>query len=200
MKKLLLLIPVVLVLLNVLPIASIKDNVKFGESLDTLSPSHWKLVDLNAGVTATNIDFDFSGETQQQQPTNSADEPLSKDASFKGFPFGAYFSRADSQTVGSAQSSSFSASAYSWLWIAVDSLLLIGATFAVFKVNRGTGKGTSANSPAPATPFTPNPNTYAPPQGNQPINPASAASPAVSQIPTEPTQDSSVNEPTVKVG
>ncbi len=116
MKRLMLILPLFLIVLNFLPVSLYKQNVNFGSTLDTLSPSYWRPIQL---------DLSFSTNLNQGTPNNSqAAKSLSDGASFRGFPIGAYFSKnVDNQTPGS--SIGVNTSAWSWLWAGVDALVLI---------------------------------------------------------------------------
>jgi hypothetical protein len=150
MRKLLYVIPFILIGLSLTPFALYKDNVNYGNSLDSLSPSHWKIL---------NLQLSFSGSvdsTQSQNPNEPLPEPepVSKDASFKGFPFGAYFSRSET-----SQNGNFNASGYSWLWAGIDLLLIIASLIISFTVNR-IGKSTASVSQSGTTPTAITPQTH----------------------------------------
>jgi len=154
-EKLLYLIPLVLIGLSVLPVSLYKDKVDFllsknpnakvedlAGALTKLSPSHWKMIDyqVNASANLGAASFSFNSSdtkatTEQQAPETPKSEPLYKGARFRGFPFGAYFSTSSSSNTASSQSS-YSASGYSWLWAAVDVLLIVASLVISFKVNR----------------------------------------------------------------
>ena len=116
MKKLMLILPLLLIALNFLPVSLYKQKVNFGSTLDTLSPSYWRPIQL---------DLSFSANLNQGTPNNSQGaQSLSDGANFRGFPIGAYFSKnIDTKTSGSAIG--VNTSAWSWLWAGVDALALI---------------------------------------------------------------------------
>lgn len=133
MKKLLYLIPLLLVILCATPFALYKDTVTHGTSLDSASPRHWKIL---------SVDMSYSGSLdrgssilQELQPAPPA--PYSQAATFKGFPIGAYFNRS-STSNGPVSSSSFSVSAVSWLWSTLDILLILATLYYAISVNRKT--------------------------------------------------------------
>lgn len=129
MKKLLYLVPLVLLVLNFLPMSLYKDTVNYGSSLDTLSPSHWKPRNLEVSFSAS------VGEAVASGNTGGSAGALSDGATFRGFPAGAYFSRSsDTNTPGVR--SSLNVSAWSWLWAGVDGLLLLVSLVVAFLVNR----------------------------------------------------------------
>jgi hypothetical protein len=131
-QRILYLIPALLALLCFTPLQLHKDTINFGSSLDTFSPSHWKLIDLQFGVSAS-VD---SGNTNSSTSASSTQpEPVSKDASYKGFPFGAYFSRSTAKKS-STTTSNFSASGWSWLWALVDTLIIIISLLLAVFINR----------------------------------------------------------------
>ncbi len=155
MKKLLYLVPFILIGLSVLPISLYKDKVDFllsknpnakiedlSGALTKLSPSHWKMIDYQVSASAdlgsASFSFDSSdaeATTEQQTPEVPKPEPLYQGAKFHGFPFGAYFSKSSSTNTANSKSS-YSASGYSWLWVAVDLLLIVASLVISFKVNR----------------------------------------------------------------
>lgn len=159
MKKLLYFIPLVLIGLSALPFSLYKDNVDFllaknpnakiedlQTAVTTLSPSHWKMLGYQTQASASlgTVSFSFDSSdteatTTQQTPEVSKPDPLYKDATFRGFPFGAYFSNSNSTKTATSQSS-YSASGYSWLWATVDALLVVVSLVIAFKFNR-TKKG-----------------------------------------------------------
>ena len=147
--------PFILIGLSLTTFALYKDTVKYGTSLDTLSPSHWKVIDMQISFSGSLDSFE---EVDPNQPTPEP-EPVSKGATFKGFPFGAYFSRSESSSNGN-----FNASGYSWLWGAIDLLLIVVSLVVSFKVNRKKKETTSITqpmtpqpsvNPAVVTPVTP---------------------------------------------
>mgnify|MGYP000935752895 CR=1 FL=1 len=144
MKKLLYLLPFILIGLSLTPFALYKDTVKYGSSLDTLSPSHWKVLDMQISFSGS---LDTAQEVDPNEPLPEP-EPVSKNATFKGFPFGAYFSRSESSSNGN-----FNASGYSWLWGGIDLLLIIVSLVVSFKVNRKKKEMTPVSQPAVAQPL-----------------------------------------------
>ena len=144
MKKLLYLLPFILIGLSLTPFALYKDTVKYGSSLDTLSPSHWKVLDMQISFSGS---LDTAQEVDPNEPLPEP-EPVSKNATFKGSPFGAYFSRSESSSNGN-----FNASGYSWLWGGIDLLLIIVSLVVSFKVNRKKKEMTPVSQPAVAQPL-----------------------------------------------
>ncbi len=122
MRKLLLLLPVVLILLNFLPVSLHKDTVNYGGSLDTLQPRYWTMIDtqVNVSVSAKSPNF----LTKNNSGSTPVGETLNQGAKFHGFPFGAYFSKTSQSKLGDSVSY-FSASAYAWLWVLVDAALIL---------------------------------------------------------------------------
>lgn len=127
MKKLLYLIPVILIILCATPFALYKDTVTMGSSLDTASPRYWNV----------SVHVSFSGTLNDSDTAQSAPKPsaYSDGATFKGFPIGAYFSRSSSSNS-SSSSSSFSVSGWSWLWGLFDILLIAGSLYLAIRVNK----------------------------------------------------------------
>lgn len=145
MKKLLYLLPFLLIGLSLTPFALYKDTVKYGSSLDTLSPSHWKILDMQISFSGN---LDTFEEVDPNKPLPES-EPVSKNATFKGFPFGAYFSRSETSSNGN-----FNASGYSWLWGGIDVLLIIVSLIVSFKVNRKKKETIPAPQPVATQPPT----------------------------------------------
>lgn len=155
MKKLLYLVPIVLILLSVTPIALYKDKVDFllaknpnakiddlASALTKLSPSHWKMLNFNTSASGSLGSISFPTDSPDgvtmsgnQSPATPKPEPLYEGATFRGFPIAAYFSK-DSDTNSGGFTGSTQASGYSWLWATVDGLLVLVSLAVAFKVNR----------------------------------------------------------------
>lgn len=186
MKKLLYLVPFILIGLSALPVSLYKDKVDFllsknpnakvedlSGALTKLSPSHWKMIDFQTSVDANlgSVSFSFDSSdpattTDNTQVTETPkSEPLYQDAKFRGFPFAAYFSKSSSTKTANS-SSSMSASGYSWLWAIVDVLLIVGLLVVSFKVNRKKKE------------MAPN----AQPQATQPVVNTGVVTPAMPQV------------------
>ena len=156
MKKLLYLVPFLLIGLSATPVTLYKDKVDFllsknpnakiedlSGALTKLSPSHWKMLDYqtsaDANLGSASFSLDSLGNTStsggNQTTETSKPVPLYLGATFRGFPFAAYFSKSSSTNT-TDSSSSTSASGYSWLWAVVDGLLIIVSLVVSFKVNR----------------------------------------------------------------
>lgn len=127
-KKLLYLVPVAFIVLNFFSITLFKDTVNFGDTFYHGSPRHWSVKLHNSH---------FSGTLQEVDPNAPEPKvvPLSQDANFKGFPFGAYFSKSVNETTATS-TSSYSVSGWSWLWLTVDAGLVLGSIYLAFKLNR----------------------------------------------------------------
>jgi hypothetical protein len=162
-KQLLYLIPLALLALNLTSLALYKDTVGFSGKapvLQSLAPASWKLLNFDASLSA-------SGQSTTSGTAVSTNPPLSSGASYKGFPFGAYFKKSSS-TTSSSSSSSSDVSAWSWLWVTVDALILIIVFAKVAWLTRRPAK----ISPV-TTPSTPNPVSTQPPiQAFAPAQPA----------------------------
>lgn len=143
MKRLLYLLPLALIVLSLAGISLHKDTVSYkpGGDLQSLTPSHWKMKDYNL-----NASVDLS---QASGDTSAATKAYSDGAKFYGFPFGAYFSNDQHYS-----SSSLSVSAYSWLWSAVDVLLVVATLLLAILLNRPNKQVPMAQPPADTTPMT----------------------------------------------
>lgn len=145
MKKLLYILPLLLLGLSFTPITLYKDKVDLAilanpnaeiKSLDALLPSHWKSLEYSVSATTSAA----NSETEDVQATadssaSSHNEPLYESAKFKGFPFAAYFSKDKAYHNGSS-TGSLSASGYSWLWASLDAALIVWAFLLAAWVNR----------------------------------------------------------------
>ena len=173
MKKLLYLIPFILIALSVAGISLHKDTVSYkqGADLQSLTPSHWKLQDYSVNAS---IDLSKTSTSTAQQFKAYTDG-----AKFYGFPFGAYFT--NKEVTGS---SSLDISAYSWLWGTVNLLVLLIALLLVIAFNRASGQ--NARYTPPVAGPQPEPVHVQPPpsQSFTPIPDATA--PATPSIPAEP--------------
>lgn len=145
MKKLLYLIPLLLIVLSFASISVHNDTVSYkpGGDLQSLTPSHWKMKDYNL-----NASIDLS---QTSNNTSASPKAYSDGAKFYGFPFGAYFSNDQHYS-----SSSLSVSAYSWLWSTVDVLLIVATLLLAILLNRRNNQEPSfqppADTPTPTSP------------------------------------------------
>ncbi|MEO6760774.1 MAG: hypothetical protein ABI220_00140 [Candidatus Saccharimonadales bacterium] len=146
MKKLFYLIPFALLILNFLPVSVYKDTVKL-VTLSSATPSHWRIAkfDLSAGSTSL-VPTDAVSPAQAEKIAN-ASMYISNGATFRGFPFGAYFSKSSAQGTSSA-----SASAYSILWILSDILLIAIAVLTVFYFDRRKQSGGVSSGVSQVTP------------------------------------------------
>jgi hypothetical protein len=170
MKKLFYLVPFVLIGLSALSVPLYKDKVDFllskdpnakvedlSGALTKLSPSHWKMIDFqtnasaNLGAASFSFDSSDTSTTTDNPPATQTPktEPLYQGAKFKGFPFAAYFSKSSSTNTAN-DSSSMSASGYSWLWGIVDLLLIIVSLVISFRVNRKKREDSPAAQPVAA--------------------------------------------------
>lgn len=143
--RLLFLIPILLVGLSlVAPLSIYKDNVNFSYSgadsqtkpgeIDVtideafkLAPSHWNLVGFSVQANK-NSSAIYSRPQETNRPYH---EPISKGATFWGFPFAAYFNK-DIRQNGYTET----ASAYSWLWFIANTLLVISSLVFAIVINR----------------------------------------------------------------
>lgn len=143
MKKLLYLFPLVLLALCATHITLHKDTVTYspGGGLTSLKPSHWKLRDYELNTSFSLPQAQAAGNQQ-----SSASQSYSQNAQFNGFPFGFYFSNAKSSSI-----SSYKVSAYSWLWAAVDGLIIILALLTAIFFNRPRRKPEPVPTNAPTT-------------------------------------------------
>lgn len=138
MKKLLYLIPVILLGLNFLPVSLYKDVVK-ANGLYSLTPSHWRYktesYSGSINITVNPLSSSTPSNVAQLQKAAAAAEFVSSGASFKGFPFGAYFSKS-STSSNSTSSGYYNISAYSILWLSVDGLLILITLLLAVYLNR----------------------------------------------------------------
>jgi hypothetical protein len=131
MKKLLYLIPVLLIALCLTPFALYKDTVKPGSSLDTASPSYWKV----------SVQISMSGSLTELSSSTSTPATITytQNATFRGFPFGAYFNHSSSSTTTNSSSSS-AVSGWSWLWGLVDLSIIASTFYLAVRINRKTAQ------------------------------------------------------------
>jgi len=119
MKKLLYLFPLILLGLNILPVSLYKDTVK-QTGVTALSPSSWHMAN-------ESVSFSINlGSISSLSAANAA-QYVSIGSSFRGFPYGAYFSKSTPD---------YSLSAYSILWAVVDGSLVIVAFMIAMILNR----------------------------------------------------------------
>lgn len=182
MKKLLYIVPLLLLGLCVSSLSLYKDNVDYAivknpnaeftdiaGAFTQLSPSHWKMIDYQVSGSANlgdsevfvGSDEEFQKHQAKQQPKV---EPVSQGAKFYGFPVAAYFSK-NSSTQTANSSSSVTASAYSYLWVAIDLLLIIGSLVVAVLLNRK--KKIPTTSAQPFTPQASENTTTVPPVSSQ---------------------------------
>ena len=193
MKKLLYLIPLLLIVLNVLPFSLYKDTIKLN-TIDSLTPSHWQIASENMSFSGSLGSITPGSNAQAAQSVNLATY-VSIGATFRGFPFGAYFSR----SVGSNShggSSNFDISGYSVLWIFVDGLLVLITILATFLINKKQRVSPTANLSPPSNPsngiqpqpiYQPNVNASII-KPSQPTMPVSPTNPVIAQQPLQITQ------------
>ena len=133
MRKLLYLIPLVLLALNVTSLALYKDTVRYAPNgpLNVLVPSHWKIRDLNISASADLSQATVTTGNTVIPPT----PPLSQGAKFYGFPAGFYLKNGG--TVNTTYSSSTSSvTAWSWLWAVADGLFIVATLGIAIVFNR----------------------------------------------------------------
>jgi hypothetical protein len=206
MKKLLYLVPLTLLILCATPWALYKDKVDFLFSTDPkaafedifsamskLSPSHWKMIDMETHADATLTPESTTVDSSETEMTGNNDdhtsempkaEALHEKATFRGFPFGAYLSK-NSSSSSQAGSYTLKASAFSWLWVTADALLIVATLFIAVRMNRRPKTPISdmqplvavpSQSAQPASPRTIQPSGYdaptapAPPAGQTDTN------------------------------
>ncbi len=230
MKKLLFLIPLILLGLSFTQFSLYKDKVDFllvknpnaevkdvFEAAKKLSPTHWKTLEYNVSFSGSlessttdtsrsDVDIeaflngDDSTIPQQQNTltTSPAPEPVHKDAKFKGFPFGAYFTKNKKTSTGGAESS-INISAYSWLWATVDIVLIIGTLVLALLMNRKKPKASQMQNMSSNVQSQPGFNQPSPnltqsstPGYQQPMTPYNVVSPTNQQ---QPDQNSIPNQP-----
>lgn len=117
MKKLLYLVPLALFVLCLTPWALHKDTVRFATQGAGLSPMHWRLRAYNVGDGTQGARNVFLTD----QTVGKAVPPISDGARAYGFPFAFYLSNR-----GAGQNSHVDIQAVSWLWLAVDGLIILG--------------------------------------------------------------------------
>lgn len=124
-KKILYLIPLILVILFFTPFAIYKDSVDM-INFSNLTPSHWRYLEIDISTQANESrSWVILGTTKPVQ--NS--EPLTKNANFLGFPFASYFS------VYEVTDESYSrVSGFSWLWTVINLSFIIGSIIIVRKI------------------------------------------------------------------
>ncbi len=144
--KLLYLIPVVLIGLNLTSFSLYKDTVGLSGKppvLESLAPSHWKLLELNLSYSGGLV------TTSSSDTATKSTSVLTNGATYKGFPFAAYFVNSQSSSTANSQSS-YSASAWSWLWATVDGLIFVLGFVFAGKLNRRTVVQRAITAPLPA--------------------------------------------------
>lgn len=194
MKKLLFLVPLILIGLSASPYALYKDEVDLAaikdpgsleesaaqatsfeeafELLSKLSPSHWRMLeyDVSASASLENVtlpdDTESTDEAPQEPPKP---DPLYENARFYGFPAGAYLTKSASGTTANS-SGSFDAKAWSWLWAAVDGGLIFATLVLAILINLlgRKKKDPAATNQVTSTPYAAPP-TVSPQNTNQPI-------------------------------
>jgi len=146
MKKLLYLIPILLIILNLTPDALYKDTVGFSgkeSTVESLAPGNWTIVNYNIGSSLASP-LALNATSSSLQTTNLStviNSALSSNAQFKGFPFGAYFNNSDFTTTSYSKATE-QISALSWLWSTVDLLLVILVFVIVYSLNKKDKKKT----------------------------------------------------------
>lgn len=125
MKKLLYLLPLILLGLNILPVSLYKDTVK-QTGVTALSPSSWHMANESVSFSINLGSITSLSAASAAQQAKDA-QYVSIGSTFRGFPYGAYFSKSTSD---------FSLSAYSILWAVVDGSLVIVAFLIAMILNR----------------------------------------------------------------
>jgi len=146
MKKLLYLIPLLLVVLNLTPGAIYKDTVGFSgkqTAIENLAPGNWSIISYNMGSSlASPLALNATASSLQTTSLSTAINPaLSTNAQFKGFPFGAYFNTTTSTTTSYSKATE-QVSAWSWLWSTADLLFIILALMIAYQCNKKAKKKT----------------------------------------------------------
>lgn len=197
MKKILYLIPLLLLCMSALPVSLYKDKVDLAvaknpdissfedlsELFTKLDPGHWKFIEYQASASGSfSGSIDFSEElpegTEENQPSVQPEQkPLHEVAKFRGFPFAAYFSTSSTANTQTSLSS-FTASGYSWLWILIDLILIIGSLVVAIILNRKK-----------KTPVIPNSQTFTQ------TNYVNQQEPATTIKPTSPEPPQAVQQP-----
>jgi hypothetical protein len=146
MKKLLYLIPLILIGLSTLPLSLYKDKVDFAilknpasfsgdfsSVLTTLDPQHWKMINFSTSSTGS-LEPAAENDTSQSEA-----EHIYEVAEFHGFPFAAYFS-ANETSKTSTFTTHTEASGWSWLWATIDAVLIMGTLVFAIMFNRKKGQ------------------------------------------------------------
>ena len=137
MRRLLYLVPVVLLALCALAMPVYKDRVGYSASGVglSLSPSHWKL--LSYSVSAQGVLSAAHSSGKSAKP-----DTVSHGAKIWGFPAGAFLIN-HTNSSDSYYASSSAVSAFSWLWGGVDIVFIAGSlAFAIIYNRRHGGKKT----------------------------------------------------------
>ena len=121
MKKLLFLIPLILLALNATSLALYKNTVNYSQNaqLYHLSPSYWRQLTMKVPVSNT-----LSTVFLSSAGTPPSTTPLSKGAQFYGFPAGFYFK--NTKVInGTMPGVPYTVTAFSWLCATVDGLVVV---------------------------------------------------------------------------
>lgn len=120
MKKLLFIIPLVLILLNIFIPSVLGTNLKYTAHTFTsssISPSYWDQLSLNHLSKPNPFDnFSIVGNAN-----SSYTQHIGKNAKYMGFPFAFYVS----SNITNAYQQQEHMTAISWLWAIIDALLLL---------------------------------------------------------------------------
>jgi hypothetical protein len=130
MKKLLFLIPVILLILNATPLALYKNSVNYSPNgmAYSLSPSYWKQLKIIQSSHSPYKDMVF-GSSAGTMPSAVA---LSKGAHFYGFPVGFYFKKSGVLNQ-SLPGVPYTIEAFSSRWAIVDgSIIFVTLLIALF--------------------------------------------------------------------
>ncbi|HUC96599.1 MAG TPA: hypothetical protein VMR16_02955 [Candidatus Saccharimonadales bacterium] len=134
-KKIIFLVPLVLLALNATPWALYKNNVNYSSNgqLYHLLPSYWRQLDITVAKAAHQSVYN-STIIVSSTGTQPLAIPLSHGAHFLGFPVGFYLKNNDVIT-NSLPGTPAVVTAFSWLWVTVDSLLFVAALAICIWVN-----------------------------------------------------------------
>jgi hypothetical protein len=135
MKRLLFLLPLILLALNVTHVSLYKPSVNYSPNgqLYHLTPASWRQKSIK--IAAPQNPYMQSGPLMGNGGMAPSSEPLSHNAKFNGFPLGFYFSNHlsnDNSFVGQ----SVTITAYSWLWAIIDGLIVVAALALALVYNR----------------------------------------------------------------
>ena len=130
MKKLLFIIPLVLILLNIFIPSVLGTNLKYTAHTFTsssISPSYWDQLSLNHLSKPNPFDnFSIVGNAN-----SSYTQHIGKNAKYMGFPFAFYVS----SNITNAYQQQEHMTAISWLWAIIDILLILVSIIGAILVN-----------------------------------------------------------------